>query len=78
MDFGATFQTVLKGLRTNKLRSLLTLLGIIFGVATFITMMGITEGFRANFVKEVESLGTRNIIVNYIAPRGGVLYHERS
>ncbi len=65
MDIAGTFQTVIKSLRTNKLRSVLTLLGIIFGVATVITMMGITEGFRADSMTRISDLGTRNIIINF-------------
>lgn len=65
MNFWSTLSTVWRGLLANKLRSFLTLLGIIFGVATVITMMGVTEGFRKNFVQQVTDLGTRNIMVRY-------------
>lgn len=53
----------LRGLRVNKMRSGLTMLGIIIGVAAVITMLAVGEGARASLAKSVSSLGTNLIMV---------------
>jgi len=63
-----TFLLGLNNLRLHKLRSLLTSLGIIFGVAAVICMLSITEGASADEMRMLELLGTRNIIVTSKKP----------
>src|SRR5258708_18299721 len=46
-----------------KLRSLLTILGIIFGVAAVIAMLSIGAGARAQIMALIEQMGVRNVIV---------------
>ena len=58
-------------LRLHKLRSLLTALGIIFGVAAVICMLSVTEGASADEMRMINLLGTRNIIVNSVRPQTG-------
>jgi putative ABC transport system permease protein len=58
----------LKNLMLHKLRSLLTALGIIFGVAAVITMVAIGEGNKRKVIADIESLGARNIIVRSVKP----------
>ncbi len=53
----------LRGLRVNKMRSGLTMLGIIIGVAAVITMLAVGEGVRVALAKSISSLGTNLIIV---------------
>jgi putative ABC transport system permease protein len=55
----------LDNLRVNKLRSFLTLLGIIIGVGTVVIMISIVEGARANVIKQFESVGSNLIYVIY-------------
>ncbi len=50
-------------LRTHKLRSLLTMLGMIFGVAAVVAMLSIGAGARQEIIAFIEQLGVRNIIV---------------
>jgi len=50
-------------LRTNKLRTFLTMLGIIFGVGAVISMLSIGEGARQETLDQIELLGTNNIII---------------
>ena len=45
-------------LRTNKLRSFLTVLGIVVGVMTVITMVGVIEGFNRNVISSFQSFGS--------------------
>ncbi|MBK7104740.1 MAG: ABC transporter permease [Ignavibacteriae bacterium] len=53
----------LEGLNSNKLRTFLTMLGIIFGVASVISMVSIGEGARQETLEQIELLGSNNIIV---------------
>jgi len=63
-----TFKLGLNNIRLHKLRSLLTSLGIIFGVAAVICMLSISEGASADEMRLIQLLGTRNIIVNSVKP----------
>jgi len=57
-------------LLANVLRSLLTLLGIIIGVASVIFMMSVTAGASREILQEMEQLGLENIIINSREPAG--------
>src|SRR5688572_12436808 len=63
-----TFILGLKNLHLHKLRSLLTALGIIFGVAAVIIMVAIGEGTKKAALQQVEQLGARNILVRSVKP----------
>lgn len=58
----------MRNLTLHKLRSLLTALGIIFGVAAVICMLSINEGAAADEMRLIELLGTNNIIVQSVKP----------
>lgn len=58
-DIGLGFQNLL----LHKLRSLLTMLGMIFGVAAVIAMLSIGAGARQQAMAFIEQLGVRNLIV---------------
>jgi putative ABC transport system permease protein len=58
--------TVWLGLTTHKLRSFLTMLGIIIGVASVITLMSIGKGSTAQILSNIQSMGA-----NLITIRGG-------
>jgi len=60
--------TALLSLRHHALRSSLTMLGIIFGVAAVVAMTAISEGARAQSLREVESMGLGNILVRSQKP----------
>jgi len=55
----------LQSLNANKLRSMLTILGIVIGVAAVIAMLSIGRGAEASITSRIESMGT-NLI--YISP----------
>jgi len=63
-----TLRLGLKNLLLHKLRSLLTALGIIFGVAAVITMVAIGEGNKLQALAEIKNLGSNNIIVRSVKP----------
>ncbi len=50
-------------LRAHKLRSLLTMLGMIFGVAAVIAMLSIGAGAQAKMIAFIEQLGVRNVMI---------------
>jgi putative ABC transport system permease protein len=58
----------LRALQRHKLRSTLTLLGVIFGVAAVIAMMAVGEGAQRTVLREISGLGLRNIILQSIRP----------
>ena len=58
----------LRNLARHKLRTFLTALGIIFGVASVMTMVSTGEGARRAILAQIGELGIRNIIVNAHRP----------
>ncbi len=64
MKVGSTFNIALRALRRNKMRSVLTALGIIIGVAAVIAMVGIGNGAKAQVEAQIASLGQNVIIVS--------------
>ncbi len=65
----ATFAA--KALFSNKLRSVLTLMGIVIGVATVIGMVSIIEGFNNNVIATFESFGATLVQFQKFDPRFG-------
>jgi putative ABC transport system permease protein len=61
-------QLGIKNLLLHKLRSLLTMLGIVFGVASVIAMLSIGEGASKEALDQIRSLGSTNIIVTAVKP----------
>jgi putative ABC transport system permease protein len=57
-----------KSLLLHKLRSLLTMLGVVFGVASVIGMLAVGEGSKQQAILEFERMGTNNIIINAREP----------
>jgi putative ABC transport system permease protein len=58
----------LQNLRLHFLRSVLTALGIILGVAAVITMVSIGEGKKQAALDHIERLGARNIVIRSVKP----------
>ena len=50
------FKTSLNSLSTNKLRSSLTLLGIVIGILSVISLMGMGKGFEKSVTDTIESV----------------------
>ena len=59
----ANFSIALEAVLANQLRSLLTALGIIFGVAAVIAMMAIGNGAQKEILEQIELVGVNNIII---------------
>jgi putative ABC transport system permease protein len=63
MDILSTFRIALLALRTNALRSALTMLGIIIGVAAVIAMIAVGKGAQSRVEEQVRSLGANVMVV---------------
>jgi putative ABC transport system permease protein len=63
MRVGATVNVAFRALRRNKMRSALTALGIIIGVAAVIAMVGIGNGAKAQVEAQIASLGENVILI---------------
>jgi putative ABC transport system permease protein len=57
-----------KNLLLHKLRSFLTMLGIVFGVGSVIAMLAVGEGASKEALEQIRKLGSNNIIINSIKP----------
>ena len=62
----ANFQIALEAVLANQLRSLLTALGIIFGVAAVIAMLAIGNGAEKEILEQIKMVGVNNIIIEPI------------
>ncbi len=60
-----------EGLVANKIRSLLTMLGVIIGVAAVIVMTSISAGTEATILEQINSLGANLIFISRSGGRGG-------
>lgn len=65
MNFWYSILTALNNLRVNKLRSALTMLGVIIGVSAVIVMVAIVQGASARITSEFQRLGSSLIIIYY-------------
>src|SRR2546430_1083998 len=63
MRIAPTFNVALRALRRNKMRSVLTALGIIIGVGAVIAMVGIGNGAKAQVEAQIVSLGQNVILI---------------
>ncbi len=63
MRLTALFKIAFRSLARNKLRSFLTMLGIVIGVAAVIAMLAVGQGARESVESSIASLGTNVIII---------------
>ena len=61
-------EIALECIRGNKLKSFLTALGIVFGVAAVISMMAIGNGAKQEILEQIKQVGVNNIILSPIDP----------
>ncbi len=65
------FYLAIEGINANKLRSFLTALGIIFGVAAVIAMLAIGSGAKQAILEQMKLIGTNNIVLTAKMPGQG-------
>lgn len=64
MNFPAALKVSSRALKSNKVRSLLTTLGIIIGVAAVISLVSLTQGANRMIEEQLTSLGGKSLFVN--------------
>ena len=69
MNAGQSFRLAIKALTTSKMRSLLTMLGIIIGVAAVIVIVGLGNGLEQYMTDSFSGLGTNTLTVS-VSSRG--------
>ncbi|CUT06309.1 ABC transporter permease, partial [Candidatus Kryptonium thompsonii] len=63
MNLEDTILSAYHSIKSNPMRSFLTILGIIIGVAAVIAMVAIGQGAQYSVQKQIESLGTNVLVV---------------
>ena len=66
-----TIKVGMKNLLLHKLRSLLTMLGVILGVGSVISMLAIGEGSKREALEKIKQLGATNVIIRSVKPGSG-------
>jgi putative ABC transport system permease protein len=64
MELVATLKIALRALARNKMRSILTMLGIIIGVAAVIAMVGVGQGAREQVQQQIAAMGSNVLFVS--------------
>jgi len=72
MTIGDSFTSALRAIMANKLRSSLTMLGVVIGVGSVIAMIGIGEGTKLKSLESIEKMGSNMITVVPDWRRGGM------
>lgn len=70
MSVYETFRTAFQSLRTNALRSVLSMLGIIIGVAAVVSVVSVGAGGQQAVLQNISQLGSNLITINPAAARG--------
>jgi putative ABC transport system permease protein len=71
MTLGDSFQSAIRAITANKLRSALTMLGVIIGVGSVIAMIGIGEGTKKKSLDNISKMGSNMLTVMPNWNRGG-------
>ena len=82
MLFSENFKIAIRALRANKLRSILTMLGIVIGVATVVALLSIGKGATASITSDIQSGGSNLLTVSAgkgrFGPGGGGVSQQQS
>lgn len=70
MNIVQCLKLALKSIWGNKMRSFLTMLGVIIGIAAVITLVSVVQGFSDDMISAFDSIGANNITVS-LSGRGG-------
>ncbi len=77
MNLSEVLRVALEGLATNKVRALLTMLGVIIGVAAVIIMMAVSAGTEATISEQINALGANLVFVSQSMSRAGPMAGTR-
>ncbi len=64
MSWRDTFRTATEAVRTHRLRSALTMLGILIGITAVVLTVGLGEGARAQVQDQINELGTNLLVIS--------------
>ncbi|MCX7614870.1 MAG: ABC transporter permease [Clostridiales bacterium] len=64
MNFHQSFLMAIKSVLNNKMRSFLTMLGIIIGVSSVITLVSVIQGMQKSVMNQFEKMGKNKIVIN--------------
>ena len=78
MKFLETIKIALKNIKSNKLRTILTMLGLIIGIASVIILVGIGTGASNKVQSQVQNLGTDILTVSINSTDGIVFILDES
>ena len=67
MRIGQTLRIATRGLGTNRMRSALTMLGVVIGVTAVVALLSIGEGSQTAITSEIEAMGTNLLYVTSAA-----------
>lgn len=76
MKFSKLIKMSMMSVLANKVRSFLTMLGIIIGISSVIVLVGMGEGTKKEVASQIESLGTNLLTVNIMTGRNGGITTE--
>lgn len=71
IDFSSTFKMAVLSLRVNKMRSILTSLGIIIGVSAVIIMLAVGQGASVKIQKDMASMGSNLLMISSASVTSG-------
>ena len=78
MNITNLFKIALRAIAANKMRSLLTALGIIIGIAAVITMLAIGQVTKSSILNNIAEMGSNMIMINPGADRRGGVQQDAS
>ena len=78
MNFTNLFKIAFRALINNKMRAFLTMLGIIIGVASVITMIAIDQGSKVSIQKQISEMGSNMIMIHPGGDRRGGVRRDPS
>jgi putative ABC transport system permease protein len=73
-----SFRLAMRGILTNRMRSILTMLGVIIGVASVVTLVSVGNGVKDYISGKIEGMGSNLIIVNLRSKTGNALTLKES
>jgi putative ABC transport system permease protein len=68
LRYSHDIEIAVESIVSNKLKSMLTALGIIFGVAAVIAMLAIGKGAKQEIMEQMKMVGVNNILINPVIP----------
>src|SRR5262249_39938244 len=67
--FFHVFRLGLRNIALHRLRSILTILGIVLGVASVVIMLAVGEAAKYEAIEQIKQLGATNVIIKSVKPR---------